>query len=403
MCKAGEACLAWRKDKHAKTCQHCKRVFSVALGKHHCRCCGRIFCSECTEGEKLQLDPYTKPVRCCNACNSTQTTLIARKLEMQQRAKRFVAKYLELLETGSTFRDPDRPDVERTLMLDKADGISLQFRTFKITENFEVDAVFDTIESQTLNAGKGFANNLKAMTLRGISAVRGVKNIDQEKVAKAFEPEQAKQNLQAAGKAVGTFAVHTGGRVAGAAGNAIKTTSSLAIGIKDAVSGPQTTQVAVHELIDVSDCANNPAVISRIRDKAPLAFSLAFRDVRGDGREREVIQVCQSEEEKAAWLSALSEVRHLAQDAGTDVLVFRKEEEETKKKIADEIRKRKESRLSKAEEEYKSQTLRQSLGSRQDGAPSLPTSPVSPGDGETEPPLKALTLRERMLGSATFR
>ena len=27
-CRTGEACLAWRKDKHAKTCQHCKRIFN---------------------------------------------------------------------------------------------------------------------------------------------------------------------------------------------------------------------------------------------------------------------------------------------------------------------------------------------------------------------------------------
>ena len=228
-----------------------------------------------------------------------------------------------------------------------------------------------------------------------------MKNIDQQQVAKALEPEQAKQNLQAAGKAVGTFAVNTGGRVAGAAGNAIKTTSTLAIGIKDAVSGPQTTHVQIHDLIGVSDCASNPAVINRIKDKATVAFSLAFRDVRDYGREREVIQVCQSEEEKAAWYSALSEIRHLAQDAGTDLLVFKKEEEETKKKIADEIRKRRDSRLSKAQEEYKSQTMRQSLEASSPQRDSSPPAAASPG--EKEPPLKALTLRERVLGNTTFR
>ena len=411
VCKAGEACLAWRKDKHAKTCQHCKRVFSVTLSKHNCRCCGRIFCSECADGEKLLLEPYTKPVRCCNECNKTQSVLIAKKDEMQQRAKRFVAKYLELLEGGSTFGDPDRPDVRRTLMLDKSEGISLQFRSLKVIEHYEVDAMLDTIESQTLTAGKGIASNLKAMTLRSFNAVRGVKNIDQRQVARAFEPEQAKQNLQAAGKAVGTFAVNTGERVADAAMAA----SSLAIGFKDVVSGEKNTSVQIGDVVGIADCATNPSVINRIKDKAPLAFSVAFRDVRDYGREREIIQVCHSEEEKTAWYNALSELRLLAQDAGTDILVFKKEEEETKKKITDEIRKRKESRRSRALEECDRSQPRQpsselsppgSVGpsAAEGGRPEGGVEEGSAARAEKNPAVKkSLTLRERMLGSSSLR
>ena len=31
VCRGGHGTMAWRKDKHAKTCQHCKRVFTVTL------------------------------------------------------------------------------------------------------------------------------------------------------------------------------------------------------------------------------------------------------------------------------------------------------------------------------------------------------------------------------------
>ena len=36
----------------------------------------------------------------------------------------------------------------------------------------------------------------------------------------------------------------------------------------------------------VSDCASNPTMIKRLKEKAPLAFMLAFRDVRDFGSER---------------------------------------------------------------------------------------------------------------------
>mmetsp|Transcript_79360 Transcript_79360/g.128587 ORF Transcript_79360/g.128587 Transcript_79360/m.128587 type:complete len:549 (-) Transcript_79360:617-2263(-) len=405
-CRAGEACLAWRRDKHAKTCQHCKRIFSVTIGKHHCRCCGRIFCNECTKAEKICLEPYTKAVRCCNTCNSKQTTLIAKHLEMQQRAKVFVSRYLELLESGSSFTDPDRPDVARRMALDKADGLSLQFRSLIITESFDVDAVADALGSKAVSGSISFASNLKAMTLRGFTSVRGAK-LDKQHVVKAFEPEQAKQNINAAGKAVGTFAVSAGGAAVGVAGGAFQATSALAISLGNTVGGPRTFHVHVKDFIGVSDCASNPTMIKRLKEKAPLAFMLAFRDVRDFGSERDIIQVCCSEDEKTAWFNALTELRLLAQDAGTDLLVFKKEQEENNKKITDNMKKRKESRRSKAEEEYKSQTLRET---KTDMSPSLSpdqaphsTTAASSSSTAVTGQLKAPTLRERMLWSSTIR
>ena len=70
--------------------------------------------------------------------------------------------------------DPDRADVRRTLSLDTAEGISLQFRSLAITEAYEIDAMADAIGSQAVTGGISLANNLKALTLRGVSRVRGV-------------------------------------------------------------------------------------------------------------------------------------------------------------------------------------------------------------------------------------
>ncbi len=45
--------------------------------------------------------------------------------EMLERTTKFVTNYLELLEVGSTFKDPSRPDVERALCLEQAPNLSV--------------------------------------------------------------------------------------------------------------------------------------------------------------------------------------------------------------------------------------------------------------------------------------
>ncbi|RNF27155.1 putative protein kinase [Trypanosoma conorhini] len=57
----------WRDDNSADACENrlCRKKFSMLFSKHHCRWCGRIFCSDCA--------PRTAPyrgelLRRCNAC-----------------------------------------------------------------------------------------------------------------------------------------------------------------------------------------------------------------------------------------------------------------------------------------------------------------------------------------------
>ena len=39
---------AWQRDDTARWCAGCGEAFSLLLRKHHCRCCGRVFCSQCS-------------------------------------------------------------------------------------------------------------------------------------------------------------------------------------------------------------------------------------------------------------------------------------------------------------------------------------------------------------------
>ncbi|XP_064606057.1 RUN and FYVE domain-containing protein 2-like isoform X2 [Liolophura sinensis] len=57
----------WASDKEATHCKQCSKPFSVARRKHHCRNCGDIYCSECSDN-KMPHPSSSKPVRVCDSC-----------------------------------------------------------------------------------------------------------------------------------------------------------------------------------------------------------------------------------------------------------------------------------------------------------------------------------------------
>lgn len=59
----------WVDDKDITDCQDCKKQFTVARRKHHCRKCGGIFCYACSDNS-VQLASSSKPVRVCNSCQA---------------------------------------------------------------------------------------------------------------------------------------------------------------------------------------------------------------------------------------------------------------------------------------------------------------------------------------------
>ena len=58
-------------DKLCHQCSECDAKFSVFVRRHHCRICGRIFCSSCsnnTVSGNLLRPPLQGKVRVCSAC-----------------------------------------------------------------------------------------------------------------------------------------------------------------------------------------------------------------------------------------------------------------------------------------------------------------------------------------------
>ncbi|PIK60513.1 putative FYVE and coiled-coil domain-containing protein 1 isoform X2 [Apostichopus japonicus] len=57
----------WIEDKDVKQCMECECQFSLTVRKHHCRMCGGVFCSKCTECSILT-SQSKKKVRVCEKC-----------------------------------------------------------------------------------------------------------------------------------------------------------------------------------------------------------------------------------------------------------------------------------------------------------------------------------------------
>jgi len=61
----------WQVDADVLKCNGCQKSFSFWVRRHHCRNCGKIFCSECTAFEGLVNRPNISSfelVRLCQPC-----------------------------------------------------------------------------------------------------------------------------------------------------------------------------------------------------------------------------------------------------------------------------------------------------------------------------------------------
>jgi len=75
----------WVPDNKVTACFNCSRSFWFLLRKHHCRCCGRIFCRSCSECFKKIVEyGYTQPVRVCQSCFRTGPQKKKKQVEPQQ-------------------------------------------------------------------------------------------------------------------------------------------------------------------------------------------------------------------------------------------------------------------------------------------------------------------------------
>ncbi|EEB05619.1 1-phosphatidylinositol-3-phosphate 5-kinase Fab1 [Schizosaccharomyces japonicus yFS275] len=58
----------WMKDSSALSCFLCEAEFTAIRRRHHCRICGKIFCSKCTIQVSGKLLNTTKSIRACITC-----------------------------------------------------------------------------------------------------------------------------------------------------------------------------------------------------------------------------------------------------------------------------------------------------------------------------------------------
>ena len=59
----------WKPDASTHKCTACVKKFSLLTRKHHCRCCGDIFCNPCSSNfVPLPQLLYPEPVRICDGC-----------------------------------------------------------------------------------------------------------------------------------------------------------------------------------------------------------------------------------------------------------------------------------------------------------------------------------------------
>jgi tetratricopeptide (TPR) repeat protein len=66
----GKEVTVWQPDDSSKQCHHCGSELGFT-NRHHCRCCGRLFCGNCTPKKmELALLKYTSPVRVCVTCET---------------------------------------------------------------------------------------------------------------------------------------------------------------------------------------------------------------------------------------------------------------------------------------------------------------------------------------------
>eukprot|EP00013_Stygamoeba_regulata_P025271 CAMPEP_0177650528 /NCGR_PEP_ID=MMETSP0447-20121125/11992_1 /TAXON_ID=0 /ORGANISM="Stygamoeba regulata, Strain BSH-02190019" /LENGTH=93 /DNA_ID=CAMNT_0019153407 /DNA_START=412 /DNA_END=693 /DNA_ORIENTATION=+ len=65
---------AWVPDSNAAACKCCDAAFSLTTRRHHCRNCGEVVCSSCSQ-KFIALPQFgiTEPVRVCKDCFPSRT------------------------------------------------------------------------------------------------------------------------------------------------------------------------------------------------------------------------------------------------------------------------------------------------------------------------------------------
>ena len=60
--------VEWQKDAEIRKCSDCKKLFAGGVEKHHCRFCGKIYCSFCSRFQLEHPNTPGQPQRTCTKC-----------------------------------------------------------------------------------------------------------------------------------------------------------------------------------------------------------------------------------------------------------------------------------------------------------------------------------------------
>ncbi len=71
--RLGSAAPEWVSDDLAPACMKCASKFSITRRRHHCRACGKVFCSTCCWQKVKLIHDDSKEDRACNDCVRTIT------------------------------------------------------------------------------------------------------------------------------------------------------------------------------------------------------------------------------------------------------------------------------------------------------------------------------------------
>ena len=66
----GKEVQVWEPDEASGRCCHCNETVGF-MGRHHCRCCGKLVCSSCSpDKQRLPLLGFATPQRVCTQCSA---------------------------------------------------------------------------------------------------------------------------------------------------------------------------------------------------------------------------------------------------------------------------------------------------------------------------------------------
>jgi hypothetical protein len=74
--------VGWVLDQDSENCMICSKEFWLFVSKHHCRLCGNVVCSSCSESEVLIVQlPNDGAQRACVMCYWGQQVRISKYLD----------------------------------------------------------------------------------------------------------------------------------------------------------------------------------------------------------------------------------------------------------------------------------------------------------------------------------